>query len=129
MINNTKTIFSSIFGLPSAIYSFLKSLMCKFFQLLLGLYIKCNKSQAAPNKRTVAGIAKINQSANEISGISGKIILTILANERLGGVPTNVEIPPIDAEYAMPKSKPMEYFPIFACPILSSSFKIIDNAM
>ncbi len=128
-INKTNTIFSSCFGLPIALYSFLKSVTWIFSQPPFGRYIRKIRTHADRNNNIVTGTAKINQSANEISFISGKIILTIRTNERLGGVPTNVAIPPIDAEYAIPSNNPTEYFPIFCCPRLSSSFKMIDNAM
>ena len=93
------------------------------------MYIKYNNNHAPAKIKIVTGIAKINQSANEISVISGKIILIIRANERFGGVPTSVAIPPIEAEYAIPRSNPIEYLPIFASPRLSSNFIIIDKAI
>ena len=107
----------------------LKSFSRILSQLFFGLYIKYNNNQAVINSKIVTGIAKINQSANEISSIAGKIILTIRAKDKFGGVPTSVEIPPIDAEYAIPKSKPIEYFPILTSPKLSSSFIIIERAI
>ena len=43
------------------------------------------------------GKAKINQSEKLISGACGNIIWKILANDKFGGVPTKVAIPPTDA--------------------------------
>ena len=42
-------------------------------------------------------IAKMSQSAKDISGMAGKMIFAIRAKDRLGGVPTRVAIPPMDA--------------------------------
>jgi len=61
-------------------------------------------------KTKLTGNAKKNHSAKEIAGASGKLIWEILTNERFGGVPTIVAIPPMEALYATPRSSPMEYF-------------------
>ena len=91
-------IFSSGFALPSSWYSFLNSSLFTPSQGCFGLYMKKSSSHAAMKTSTVIQIAKISQSANDISGMAGKMIFAIRANDRLGGVPTSVAIPPMDAE-------------------------------
>ena len=52
-------------------------------------------SHSISRKKTDIGMAKKNHCANDISGASGNDIANILTKERLGGVPTNVAIPPM----------------------------------
>ncbi len=54
------------------------------------------------------GRAIINHSPNETTGASGKEICEILAKAKFGGVPTKVEIPPMEHEYPMPNMTPVE---------------------
>jgi len=59
--------------------------------------MKYSNNHAAMNIKIVMGIANINQLAKEISGASGNIMAKIRAKDKLGGVPTRVAIPPIEA--------------------------------
>ena len=58
--------------------------------------------------RRDSGKAKKNHFANVISGPLGKRMLKIRTNDRFGGVPTMVAIPPMEALYAKPRKMPLE---------------------
>jgi len=58
----------------------------------------CPSSPQQMNRNTTeTGRAKTNHVANEMSGASGKMIVRMRRNDRLGGVPMIVAMPPIEA--------------------------------
>ena len=54
------------------------------------------------------GSARSSQLAKDNSGALGNRIYRIRASDMFGGVPINVAIPPMEAEYAVPSMRAME---------------------
>ena len=73
-----------------------KSILIVLF-CCLGIKIDVIITHEIKRKIMLQGSPNINQLAKVISGALGKYIENILVNDRLGGVPINVAIPPIEA--------------------------------
>lgn len=81
-------------------------------------------------RRTVdAGRAIVSHWPKETTGPSGKEICEILAKAKFGGVPTSVEMPPIEHEYPMPSITPVENPFVSLGRNCFSSSRITDKPM
>ncbi len=94
--NKASTRFSLVETGPSSSYLFMKKFFFRFDISGLGLYRKYRNSKVITNMAIVSGKAKRAHCPKDISGPAGKIISKIRTNDRLGGVPTKVLIPPIE---------------------------------
>src|SRR5690606_11481867 len=98
MVNNPPTHFSSFEMAPSSIYFSCNTVLDTFSMPFLGTYMKNNTIIAAKSMRTLSGNANIIHVEKLISDASGKVIEYIRTNDKLGGVPIRVEIPPMEQE-------------------------------
>ena len=78
---------------------------------------------------TVVGSATNKNWAKPISGASGNVLLAICVRIRLGGVPINVAMPPIEAEKAVARKSDFEKGSTLAgSPVISSSLVMMASA-
>ena len=82
---------------PKRLYSSLKTAMSAANESLREMNKRVSVPQAIIRKTTANGNPNTNQLAKEISGAPGKYILNIRLNDRLGGVPIRVAVPPMEA--------------------------------